>query len=126
MGLAGRKARAPMGPHLTSAVQVRDEIKWMVESGAITGEKADLWNARMKEEKAVELLRDKATAGDVANAGHLAMFVRGAGGMVIDPRRRQQRLTKRAVDAIDAVVETDTSQVDDLANQREPVRMHAG
>ena len=55
---------APMSPHLTPAVQVRNEIKCMVESRAVTGEKADLWIARMEEEKKTEQLRLKADAGD--------------------------------------------------------------
>jgi len=56
---AGQQARSPvtnepMGPHLLPALQVRNNIKGMVQSGALSGSKADGWKARLagEEEKA--------------------------------------------------------------------------
>jgi TPR repeat protein len=59
----------PMGRKLLPAVQVRNTIKGMVQSGALSGEKADVWKKRLKEEEKVEETRRKAEAGD-ANAMH--------------------------------------------------------
>ena len=42
-----------MGKKLLPAVQVRNTIKAMVQSGAISGEKADAWNKRLAEEQEV-------------------------------------------------------------------------
>ena len=39
----------PMGKRLLPAVQVRNTIKGMVQSGAICGEKADAWKKRLEE-----------------------------------------------------------------------------
>ena len=39
-----------MGKRLLSALQVRNTIKRMVQSGAISGAKADAWKTRMEEE----------------------------------------------------------------------------
>ena len=54
----------PMGARLVPAVQARNAITRMVESGAITGPKADAWNARMEEQKQMAQLRQKAEGGD--------------------------------------------------------------
>ena len=62
----------------------------------------------------------------MTDAGNLAMSMRGAGGMMIDPCRGQQCLAKRAVDTVNPLIKGDAGNIDDLANKREAVRMHAG
>jgi hypothetical protein len=54
----------PMGKRLLPAVQVRNTLKRLVESGAISGSKADAWKQAMAEEAEVAALRVKAEGGD--------------------------------------------------------------
>lgn len=63
---AGRSpvTNAPMRRVLKSAPQVRNTIRGLVESGAITGGKADSWSKRLEQEKEVSLMRQRAQAGD--------------------------------------------------------------
>jgi len=54
----------PMGKRLFPAVQVRNTLKRLVESGAISGSKADAWKKAMKEEAEVAAIRARAEGGD--------------------------------------------------------------
>ena len=54
----------PMGKRLLPAVQVRNSLKRLVESGAISGSKADAWKKAMAEEAKVAAIREKAEGGD--------------------------------------------------------------
>jgi hypothetical protein len=54
----------PMGKRLLPAVQVRNTLKRLVESGAISGSKADAWKKAMAEEAEVAALRAKAEGGN--------------------------------------------------------------
>lgn len=54
----------PMGKKLLPAVQVRNTIKSMVQSGAISGAKADAWKERIAEEEEVAEMRRRAAGGD--------------------------------------------------------------
>ena len=54
----------PMGKRLLPAVQVRNSLKRLVESGAISGSKADAWKKAMAEEAEVAALRVRAEGGD--------------------------------------------------------------
>ena len=54
----------PMGKRLFPAVQVRNSLKRLVESGAISGSKADAWKKAMAEEVVVAALRQRAEGGD--------------------------------------------------------------
>jgi hypothetical protein len=54
----------PMGKRLFPAVQVRNTLKRLVESGAISGSKADAWKQAMAEEAEVAALRVEAEGGD--------------------------------------------------------------
>eukprot|EP00964_Phaeocystis_antarctica_P161122 scaffold133207_cov66-Phaeocystis_antarctica.AAC.4 len=54
----------PMGKRLLPAVQVRNSLKRLVESGAISCSKADAWKKAMAEEAEVAALRVKAEGGD--------------------------------------------------------------
>ena len=55
-----------MGKRLFPAVQVRNSLKRLVESGAISGSKADAWKKAMADEAAVAALRVKAEGGDAS------------------------------------------------------------
>ena len=54
----------PMGRTLIASTQARNAIRNMVESGALSGAKADAWKERMEGEAKVAELRRKAEAGD--------------------------------------------------------------
>ena len=56
-----------MGKRLLPAVQVRNTLKRLMESGAISGSKADAWKKAKAEEAVVAALRAQAEGGD-ANA----------------------------------------------------------
>ena len=56
----------PMGKRLLPAVQLRNTLKRLVESGAISGSKADAWKKAMKEEAEVAALRARAEGGDAS------------------------------------------------------------
>ena len=60
-----------MGKRLFPAVQVRNSLKRLVESGAISGSKADAWKKAMAEEAEVAALRAKAEGGDAKSMSRL-------------------------------------------------------
>ena len=62
----------PMGKRLVPAVQVRNSLKRLVESGAISGSKADAWKQAVAEEGEVVALRAKAEGGDAESMCRLA------------------------------------------------------
>ena len=66
----------PMGKRLFPAVQVRNSLKRLVESGAISGSKADAWKKAMAEEAEVAALRAKAEGGDTRAMRTLAFSYR--------------------------------------------------
>ena len=76
-----------MGKKLLPAVQVRNIIKTMVQSGALSGDKADAWNTRLEEEQEVEDTRMKAEGG---NADAMRLWATG-----IATARRASRRTRR-------------------------------
>ena len=53
-----------MGKRLLPAVQVRNSLKRLVESGAISGSKADAWKKAMAEEAKMVIYRQRAEGGD--------------------------------------------------------------
>ena len=53
-----------MGTRLLPALQVKNMIRAMVTSGALTGDKVDAWKLKLKEEEEVAEMRRKAEAGD--------------------------------------------------------------
>ena len=61
-----------MGTKLLPALQVKNMIRTMVASGALTGDKVDAWKLRLQEEEEVAEWRRKAEAGDGR-----AMFILG-------------------------------------------------
>ena len=89
-----------MGKKLFPAVQVRNSIKGMVKSGAISGAKADAWKKRMEEEEEVAALRRKAEGGDAEAMECLgSAILLGINGV----QRRPQAFTwfKKAADLDD-------------------------
>jgi len=61
-----------MGKRLFPAVQVRNSLKRLVESGAISGSKADAWKKAMEEEAEVAAIRVRAEGGDAEAMMELA------------------------------------------------------
>ena len=92
----------PMGKRLFPAVQLRNTLKRLVESGAISGSKADAWKKAMAEEAEVAALRAQAEGGDAKAMRWLGFAYRdGKRGLKQD---RKQAFTwfKRAADLKDA------------------------
>ena len=75
----------PMGKRLLPAVQVRNTLKRLVESGAISGSKADAWKQAMAEEAKGAALRVKAEGGDAVAMTDLGFAYRdGSHGLKTD------------------------------------------
>ena len=92
----------PMGKRLLPAVQLRNTLKRLVESGAISGSKADAWKKAMADEAAVAALRVRAEGGDASAMDVLGRSYRdGERGLKKD---MTQAFTwfKRAADLKDA------------------------
>ena len=88
----------PMGKRLLPAVQVRNTLKRLVESGAISGSKADAWKAAMAEEAEVAGLRLRAEGGDAVAMTELGYSYRdGTRGLKKDATQSFMWL-KRAAD----------------------------
>ena len=91
----------PMGKRLLPAVQVRNTLKRLVESGAISGSKADAWKKAMKEEAEVAAIRVKAEGGDTDAMSELGFSYRdGERGLKEDATQGFMWL-KRAADLKD-------------------------
>jgi hypothetical protein len=65
-----------MGKRLLPAVQLRNTLKRLVESGAIGGSKADAWKQAMANQAQVAALRAKAEAGEAHAMGRLGFSYR--------------------------------------------------
>ena len=75
----------PMGKRLFPAVQLRNTLKRLVESGAISGSKADAWKQAMAEEAKGAALRVKAEGGDAVAMTDLGFAYRdGSHGLKTD------------------------------------------
>ena len=87
---AGQAVRSPvtnepMGTKLFPAVQVRNNIKGMVKSGALSGDKAEAWKKRIEEEEEVAEMRRRAEAGDAAAMDCLGCWYKlGEKGLAVD------------------------------------------
>jgi len=89
----------PMGDRLFPAVQARNTIKGMVQSGAITGAKADKWKKRIEDEERVADLRRKAEAGDAAAMMDLHFAYRDADYGLKKDEKQAFAWAKRAADS---------------------------
>ena len=88
----------PMGKRLFPAVQVRNSLKRLVESGAISGSKADAWKKAMAEEAEMAALRVKAEGGDASAMSLLGpAYYKGERGLKKDMTQAFTWL-KRAAD----------------------------
>jgi len=92
----------PMGKRLLPAVQLCNTLKRLVESGAISGSKADAWKKAMAEEAEVAALRAQAEGGDATAMRWLGISYRdGKRGLKQDYTQAFTWL-KRAADLKDA------------------------
>ena len=66
----------PMGKRLLLAVQIRNTLTRLVESGVIGGSKADAWKQGMANQAQVAALRTKAEAGEAHAMGRLGFSYR--------------------------------------------------
>jgi TPR repeat protein len=74
-----------MGSKLLPALQVKNMIRTMVTSGALTGDKVDAWKLKLEEEEEVAEWRRKAEAGDGRAMRRLGLWCeRGAMGLAKD------------------------------------------
>ena len=88
----------PMGKKLLPALQVKNMIAKMVESGALSGDKCAAWTLKLEQEKEVEKLRQRAEAGDSHAMTQLAGWYRdGMNGLAKD-RVSWFQWAKRAAD----------------------------
>ena len=91
----------PMGKRLFPAVQLRNTLKRLVESGAISGSKADAWKAAMADEAKMAAIRVKAEGGDAMAMSELGYWYRdGRHGLKKDSTQSFMWL-KRAADLKD-------------------------
>jgi hypothetical protein len=75
----------PMARVLEYLPQVRSTIEKLVDSGAITGGKADLWKKRRAQEKKVSRMRRRAAGGEVEAMRRLGLWYdRGENGVQTD------------------------------------------
>eukprot|EP00964_Phaeocystis_antarctica_P036833 scaffold21018_cov65-Phaeocystis_antarctica.AAC.1 len=93
---------APMGKRLLPAVQVRNSLKRLVESGAISGSKADAWKKAMAEEVEVAALREKAEGGDAVAMRDLGNLYRNGKYGLKQDLTQAFMWFKRAADLNDA------------------------
>lgn len=73
------KTNEPMDRKLLPAPHIRSMIERMVKSGALTGDKAEAWQARLAEEEEVRELRADAEGGSATAMFNLALLYRTGG-----------------------------------------------
>lgn len=91
----------PMGRTLIASTQARNAIRNMVESGALSGAKADAWKERMEGEAKVAELRRMAEAGDAHAMTQLFHVYRDAKYGVSKDLTQAFQWAKRAADLED-------------------------
>ncbi len=91
----------PMGKRLFPALQVKNMIKAMVKSGAISADKCAAWTQKLEKEKQVEGLRQRAEAGDCLAMTQLAYMYK-VGDDVKEDLVAAFQWAKRAADLDDA------------------------
>ena len=113
-----------MGKRLLPAVQVRNSLKRLVESGAISGSKTDAWKKAMADEAAVAALRVKADGGDSKAMSELGYAYRdGKRGLKKDDSQSFTWL-KRAADLQDVrgLTACAVAYVNGRGVERNPIR----
>ena len=91
----------PMGKRLFPAAQVHNTLKRLVESGAISGSKADAWKAAMAEEAEVAAFRVKAEGGNARAMRKLGFAYRKGTRGLKEDRTQAFMWFKRAADLND-------------------------
>ena len=97
----------PMGKRLFSAVQLRNTLKRLVESGAISGSKADAWKQAMAEEAEVAALRVEAEGGDAVAMKNLGFAYRDGKRGLREDLAQSFMWFKRAADLKDVYALTE-------------------
>ena len=113
-----------MGKRLFPAVQVRNSLKRLVESGAISGSKADAWKKAVAEEAEVAALRVKAEGGDACAMYALGCaYQEGERGLKKDEAQAFTWL-KRAADLKDvhALTNCGVAYLNGWGVERSPIR----
>ena len=91
----------PMGSTLLPAHHVRNSLRLMIKSGALTGDKVVAWQMRLKAEESVEEHRRRAADGDARSMCKLgSWYERGRHGLTEDATEAA-RWYRRAADAGD-------------------------
>ena len=85
-----------MGTRLLPAVQVRSVIRNLVQSGAISGDKADKWQQRIAEEKEFVDTRKRAEDGDCNAMNFLGIFYNQGTGVRKDVNQARRWYRKSA------------------------------
>jgi len=88
----------PMGTKLFPAVQARNTIKGMVQTGAISGAKADAWKKRLEDEEKVTELHRQAEVGDAGAMMYLYFAYRDADHGLKRDEKEAFEWAKRAAD----------------------------
>ena len=113
-----------MGKRLFPAVQVRNSLKRLVESGAISGSKADAWKKAKADEAAVAALRGRAEGGDAsAMYGLGCAYQEGKRGLKKDETQAFAWL-KRAADLnnVRALTNCAVAYLNGWGVERSPIR----
>ena len=85
-----------MGSELLDATQVRSMLETMVKSGAISGDKADKWQERLKAEEMAAEWRRLAEAGDAEAMGNLGVNYENGDGVPQDDTQAEMWLKRSA------------------------------
>lgn len=87
----------PMGSRLLPTPQIRNSIMAMVQSGALSGDKAEAWKVRLADEKHVATMRSRADIGDASAAWVLGCYYRlGSRGLDKDSEQAIKWLKRGA------------------------------
>lgn len=95
------QTNAPMGKKLFPAIQVRNAITELVESGAVVGELAENWNESMENKKTVEETKRKAEEGDTDAMTDLGEWYRKSEMGLPEDMEQAYKWYKKAADLID-------------------------
>ena len=87
-----------MGKKLLPAVHIRNNIKALVQSGAISGDKANAWKKRLEEEKEVVEEQKRAERGDTIAMTTLAYWHRDGNKGLAKDRKKAFEWWKKAAD----------------------------
>ncbi len=93
----------PMGTKLLPALQVKNMIAKMVESGALSGDKCEAWTKKIEQEKMAADMRKKAEAGDVEAMMTMSAWYDGGENGLAEDESMAFYWMKRAADLDDPI-----------------------